>query len=356
MFFRNKKPKRLYIPTQSRWYTRPRQQRRPTVSRRQGIDVKGLLIRFFKERALAACLLVFVLVLVAILGSTSYLAVRGIQVARQDFNVDSASIENELNIYKGKNILFLPKYRVEQTIRERFPEFRSIDISKEFPDTLKITLVNHDIVANLRAYYVLPEPKEAVPEESSALNQAIAELNQEAGAPSPVPQPAGPLEDEKTRLAAFSLDAAARQKELEPKPVEQKSLLNYIGQAIFDQPENLELIVIAVRGLTQPVEDRQQVIALEHMEYIRDTLRYFADNFNREVEGLEYHPVAREIHIKIKKGPVVWLAIEKDYKEQLDKLKIIYEPAELDKENLAYIDLRVREKVIYCPRSAACAR
>jgi len=37
-------------------------------------------------------------------------------------------------------------------------------------------------------------------------------------------------------------------------------------------------------------------------------------------------------------------------------LKTIYEPAELNKEELSYIDIRVREKVIYCLRSSRCVK
>jgi len=46
--------------------------------------------------------------------------------------------------------------------------------------------------------------------------------------------------------------------------------------------------------------------------------------------------------------------VDRDYKNQIDKMKTIYEPAELNKEDLAYIDLRIKDKVIYCVRGTRC--
>lgn len=204
-------------------------------------------------------------------------------------------------------------------------------------------------MANLKAYYVLPKPEEPLPENFTELNKAIEELSSTDPALLAA-SPANPLNNEEVKDAVFNLEPGAD----EPKPIEQKSLLNRIGQAIFDQEQNLELMTIAIRGLTQPVEDREQVISQEHMNYIVEVIQYFENVMGLEVLELEYLMTPREIHLKTKNGLVIWVSMDRDYKEQIDKLKTIYEPAELNKEDLAYIDLRIREKVIYCPRQSRC--
>jgi hypothetical protein len=69
---------------------------------------------------------------------------------------------------------------------------------------------------------------------------------------------------------------------------------------------------------------------------------------------LEYLRDAREIHLTTEDSVVLWITFERDIREQLDKLKSVYEPAELSKTNLSYVDLRVQNKVIYCLKRTAC--
>jgi hypothetical protein len=155
---------------------------------------------------------------------------------------------------------------------------------------------------------------------------------------------------------AFSMEAGEVIEKEELTPIEQKCLLNRIGQAIFDQEEDLELMTITMGELTQPIEDREIVISKKRMDYMSDAIRYFNNLFKMQVRGVHYLPIAREIHIKTDSNIMIWLTMEKDYKKQIDKLNTIYEVAELNKEDIAYIDLRAREKVIYCPVKSSCNR
>lgn len=320
MFFR-KKPKRLYIPTAAKWYRPPRYRAGASLSRRTlNVGFASLFSRIVQGRITLLFGLATVIIIFLIAFSFVYWRIASIQIVREDFAVDSTAVEQEFQRYLGKNLLLFSPRSLLKTLHEKFPEFETLEIKKKFPHTLQLKLLRYPMVANLRAYYVLPQ---ALPETKVDFS------------------------------AAFNLNP---EKPKEPEPTKQKALLNYIGQAIFDQEEDLELIIISIHGLTQPIENREQVIHPEIMQYIRETLQYFINHLNQEVKGLEYLPVAREIHIKTFNNLVIWLTTEKEYQEQLDKLKIIYEPAELNKEDLAYIDLRIKEKVIYCPRLAPCAR
>ncbi len=347
MFFRKKKPKRLYYPAKSRWYAKPR--RRTAVKRTNKKKIGGFFKQLAKKSLYWVVTVIAFGVLVLILLLSSYFSITNIEVIRENFNIDSATIENELNQFIGKNIIFFSRGRIYKAINTHFPEFATVDVHKIFPSTIEIELESYPIVANLRAYYILPEPEERIEEDFTELSRAIEELSG-SDQKLAILENNHPISDEKITDKIFDID----EEDDGPEPIEQKSLLNRIGQAIFDHEENLEFMTIVVRGLTQPIEDRQQVISLERMDYILETIQYFTNAMGPEVLRVEYLPIAREIHLKSKDNLVLWISIERDFKEQIDKLNIIYEPAELNKENLSYIDLRIRNKVIYCTRNADC--
>ncbi|MCK5615951.1 hypothetical protein KAR91_79545 [Candidatus Pacearchaeota archaeon] len=349
MFLR-KKPKRLYYPSKSSWYTKPR--RKSSVKKRTKKLFKGNIKKAFKKwfkKSLFGAIVVglFIAFLLFLLFS-SYFTVTKIEVVRESFNVDSAAIENELSQFIGKNILFFPRSQIYGVVHEKFPEFERVEVHKFFPSTFKIELTSYPIVANLKAYYVLPEAEEIMEEDFTELNKAIEELSGIDPSLIDALETDHPLSDDDVADAIFDIE------DKDKEATEQRSLLNQVGQAIFDREENLELMSISVRGLTQPIEDRELVIEPDHMNYILQIIQYFANNMNVEVSGVEYLPVAREIHLKTKDNLVLWVSLDRDFKGQVDKLNTIYEAAELNKEDLSYIDLRVKEKIIYCPRYASC--
>lgn len=283
-----------------------------------------------------------------ILFFSSYFTVTNIEVIRENFNVDSASIENELSQFIGKNILFFPKSKIYNVIYEKFPEFQKAEVHKFFPSTFKIKLTSYPVVANLRAYYVLPEAEVIAEEDFTELNKAIEELSGLDPSLINSLDTDHPLNDSEVAGAIFDIE------DKDKETIEQKSLINQVGQAIFDREENLELRTLFVHGLTQPIEDRERVIEPNHMSYIMEAIQYFSSNMNIEVTGVEYLPIARQIHLKTKDNLVIWVSLDRDFKTQVDKMNTIYEAAELNKEDISYIDLRVKDKVIYCPRNASC--
>ncbi len=253
--------------------------------------------------------------------------------------------------YIGKNIFILSKSKIYESIQSKFPEFASIRVQKILPSKIVIDLEAYPMVANLKAYYTLPKPDEVEEGDFTELNRAIEDLS---GSDPDLAEalPESPLENSSDSVFDLESDLKSETKTIEEK--EQKALLNQVGQAIFNQEENLELITISLRGLTQPIQDRERVIDLNHMVYLLQTIEYFNSQLDLVVIGVDYLPIAREIHLKTKNNLSIWLTLEREYRDQVNKLITIYDPAELSKENLAYIDLRIREKVIYCPRYANC--
>ncbi len=350
MFFKKKKPRRLYYPAKSKWYTRPRR-RKPSVRRSNKLlkNSLGGINKVLKRLPYLIAVAVGLFLLVISLIFSSYFAIKNIQVVRENLTINSAAIENKLNKYIGKNIVFFPRSKIFTTIQKEFPEFSSVKVGKTLPSTIKIQLKSHPIVANLRAYHI--PVVEEVTKEQTEFNKAVTDLLNPQATKEPI-QKENKLN---TKQPSGIFDLTKTKEDAKPKSIEQKSLLNSIGQAIFDREESLEYITIIIRNLQMPVKDREQVIKKSHMNYVLDAIKYFKNTMKLEVVGAEYLGIAREVHLKTKKNLVVWISIEHDYKIQIDKLHTIYEAAELNKENLSYIDLRIRNKLIYCPRGLRCS-
>ena len=331
--FKKKKTNRLYYPTKSSWYRKPRR-RKSVYSSKKAFKhgIKTHFTRFIKNAFLyiVAGLLFVGLILFAFFSSR--FSILNIDVARDNLYVDGSQVANLLKDYRGKSIFTLSKSEVRAFIQESYPEFSKVAVKKVLPNTLKVELETHEVLANLKIYYILPKA------ESNPLDIPESELSEA-------------LE------VAFDLEVGTETEDKEQvTPVEQRGLINGIGQAIFDQEEKLELMTILVEGLSQPVEDREFVIPTIDMEYVLEASRYFINETQIDIATMTYLPIAKELHITTPSDLSLWLILDKDYKEQIDKFSSIYKIAELDKEDLKYIDLRIREKVIYCPRSASCAR
>jgi cell division septal protein FtsQ len=336
MVFRRKQPKRLYYPTKSRWYRKPKRRRLSGRTSRKifSYNIRTHFSHFLKDFFLYVVGGLVLIGLVIFVLFSSRFSITSIEVARDDLHIDSAAITHLLADYRGKSIFTFSKKEAREMIRNEYPEFARVEVRKLLPNTIKIELETHEIVANIRAYYVLPKAESAG---SDKKDLEIEKLND-------------------AFETAFNLEGEPVEEKEQIIPIEQKALLNRIGQAIFDRSEDLQLMTITVDGLSQPIEDREVVIPAERMDYILNSIKYLTNLMQLEVSGVRYLPRAREVHLTTADGLTLWLSLEKDYKTQIDKLNVIYKAAELNKENLAYIDLRVKEKIIYCPRGSSCDR
>lgn len=363
---RKTKPSQIYYLKPRSWYRRPRHKAAVYRPRRTGWTTK---IRPFAERLFdnflyrTIALIAILLAAFTIFISASF-SIQNVEVTRQDLSIDSAKVENLLSGYIGKSIIFSRKQSMIKTILGRFPEFKTVRIKKILPDRIQVSLEAYPLVANLKAYHLKPKGPSLSPQQFSALNQAIQDLAQDSSA-KPTPSKIAPPNEgggQSNNLPLTKGEGGSREGGGSPsavdsapaKPIEQKGLLNGIGQAIFDRTDNLELMTIILHDLKEPVLDRQQIISPAQMSYLLESIAYFQSSMNLEVGSVYYFSAGREIHLKTRKGLSVWLTFEVSFKDQIDKLKAIYESAELSKQNLSYIDLRIREKVIYCPRESAC--
>lgn len=335
MFFKKKNTNRLYIPTKTRWYRRPKRDTSHLNTRKIfSHNIRTHLSRLVKDAFLYIVAGVVFIGLIVLIIFSSKFSINEIPISRDNLNIDSAAVSDLMKVYKGKSIFFFSKTEAHDLIQKKYPEFSEITIKKLLPDQIKVTLKNHDIVANMKASYVLPKVQK----------EPVRDLTSDDK-----PSTSDNTESDPEKTASNNKDQVE-----EVSPVEQKALLNEIGQAIFSQDESLELMTITIKNLSQPIEDRQFAIPTNDMKYILDSIKYFTNMMNMEITAVTYLPIAREVHLTTEKNLTLWLGTDKDYKKQLDKFSTIYKVAELDKEDLAYADLRIDEKFIYCPRRAAC--
>ncbi len=335
MFFKKKKPKRLYYPTKSKWYRRPRR-RKPAVPARKlfASNIRTGFSRVVKDAFLYILAFMALIFFVGFFLLSNRFSINTIEVARSDLYIDNAAIINLLSDYKGKSIFRFSKADAQVLIEENFPEFSSVSVIKLLPDKIKIEVETHPVVANVRAFYLSPQVDSLL--EDNEENEDTSD----SGAESAVSF------DEGTESHTESKESVT--------PVEQRALINSIGQAILNQEEDPELMTLTIEGLKKPIKDRKFVITTDEMQYLLDTIKYFNNLIKMEIKGVSYLTTAREIHLTTTNDLVLWLTVEKDYEKQLDKFNRAYKERALDQQSLAYIDLRPAEKVIYCPRGAAC--
>jgi hypothetical protein len=91
------------------------------------------------------------------------------------------------------------------------------------------------------------------------------------------------------------------------------------------------------------------------LTYIINAINLYQQEFSMKVINAEYYVTEREVHLQTEKNFMVWLDMQKDLNEQLDKLKKVLNKLDIYHTALEYIDLRIdgvdNQKVIYKPRT-----
>lgn len=93
-----------------------------------------------KSRLLNRLLIVFFVILLTLGGlflTQSFYKVNKVEVIGKDLKKDQFST----NQFNGQNLILLNELSVEEQILERNPDFKSVDVSKQYPNTLKIKVL-----------------------------------------------------------------------------------------------------------------------------------------------------------------------------------------------------------------------
>lgn len=196
-------------------------------------------------------------------------------------------IEKTISSAIGKNILLVDTKELSSKVIKKFPELKTVEVSKSYPDILKIKFEPYALVANI--------------------------IN-------------------------------------ESKTLKKSYIINAIGQVIKEDYENKDLPYIRVKS-DEPINTKEIVIDEKTLTLLLETKTYFEDKFGMKIKEILYKPIAREIHLLTEKGFYIWLDMQKPIDQQLQKLKKTLVKLDIYKENLDYIDLRISgtngEKIIY---------
>lgn len=215
------------------------------------------------------------------------LTVLVIQVEEDGEVIEMHPFEDLLQKYKGSNLLLIGTDELENYLRQRYTQYESLMIEKNFPDTLTLVLKNYALVSNIT------------------------------------------IENDDGEETFW--------------------LINRHGNLIAGETqEELPWIKIQTNDtFTEGIE----VIPQDRLAFILEANQNFEDKFGMEVEYTLYFHEAREAHLWTERSFYVWLDLTNDLDTQLNKLKKALPSLNIYEESLEYIDLRVSgvngEKVIF---------
>lgn len=188
---------------------------------------------------------------------------------------------------KYKNLVFLDDKQVTAQIKALHPEVKKVVVKKIFPQKIKVEIEKYPIVANI--------------------------VNVVQG-------------------------------------IQKKFLVDTKGFLADENTENPELPFIKI--FTNEVFTVRTIgIEEAKLTYIMNAITLFQEKFAMKVINAEYHVREREVHLQTEKNFMVWIDMEKDLAEQMEKLKKALPKLNIYNTPLEYIDLRIagtdNQKVIF---------
>lgn len=188
---------------------------------------------------------------------------------------------------KYKNLVFLDDKQVTAQIKALHPEVKKVVVKKIFPQKIKVEIEKYPIVANI--------------------------VNVVQG-------------------------------------IQKKFLVDTKGFLADENTENPELPFIKI--FTNEVFTVRTIgIEETKLTYIMNAITLFQEKFAMKVINAEYHVREREVHLQTEKNFMVWIDMEKDLAEQMEKLKKALPKLNIYNTPLEYIDLRIagtdNQKVIF---------
>ncbi len=222
--------------------------------------------------------------------STS-LTIQTIQVKEDDMMITEHPMEDLLSELIGSNLLLTNTDNFEPYLRAQFPQYETLRITKNLPDTLLVILKTYPVVSNL-----------------------TVEI---------------------------------------PDSEDQQFLLTSGGQVttyedIDSMGEGLRTIIIESE---KSLGSGAQVMDQSQIAFILEAMQDFEDRFGMGVGHAQYHDIEREVHLWTAREFYVWLDMTQPLDDQLDKLKKGLPKLDIYTLNLEYIDLRIAglngEKIIF---------
>lgn len=220
---------------------------------------------------------------------SSYFNISEVKMTERDITQEElgGKIQEKLQEEIGKNLFTLDTEKISSETKRSFPEIETIEINKNYPNTLEVQFNQYPLVAN-------------VIHESTSIKKNY--------------------------------------------------IVNSIGYIMKEDLENPNLPYIFMKD-EEPANPELQLIKANNLVYILESKIYFEDKFGMGIKSIEYLKIPREIHLMTTRDFEIWLDIQVPSEQQLKKLKKALIKLDIYNENLEYIDLRIAgangDKIIY---------
>lgn len=234
---------------------------------------------------------------------SNFFSITSVVVERTDISTNIVPLQQALQSQLGKNIFLISEEEIEYMLQKQFPEMKEIKIIKLLPRTLKVKVLEYSFIARIRVIDT---------KEEKLLNEI------------------GMIRDIKTNDNNLPL-------------------IEYRNK--YDIQEDKMLLLLS------PVlafQDRNIIMSEAELKTILNAKALFEKQFGMKISLIQYFPLEREIHLKTERNFFLWLDLTDNIDEQLMKLQSALQDFNIYKVDLSYIDLRVKNKIIYCTNQSPC--
>jgi len=235
-----------------------------------------------------------------------------INVVRNDFFVPTEQIEKAMGEVISKNIFFVDTGAWERKLRGQFPIAKTIRVNRMLPRAIQVKLESYEIVATIT-------------QEHSEKLFLLAE-NGVVVQDSDVVHNGNPRSD----------------------------ALLHVEVPLYDY-DHAKAQVLQPKVLLQ---DGRPFMSREQVEVIAQTIDLYNKNMPMKISYVEFLPLVEEIHIHTEQGAEILFWLREEMETQLYKLnwKLHETTIDITADNVAYIDLRIPDRVDVCLNTDPCAK
>jgi cell division septal protein FtsQ len=98
------------------------------------------ILKLFRVSFIFTFLSFIMITFIAFTVFSPYFKIKKININRDNANLDILEVQGSLESFYGTSLVFLDKNNLEQTLLDEFLEFKSIEITEEWPDELTLTI------------------------------------------------------------------------------------------------------------------------------------------------------------------------------------------------------------------------
>lgn len=270
--------------------------------------------RFITPRFLLICMSITLAgICIGVIFFSSFFVVSDIVVIRDKVFVEPQKIEQAMRPVIGKNIFLVDEGEIRTELEKMFPTIQRVEVHKLYPRSIQLRVFSWPMVAQINykdstgTGFLLSENGYVVP--NVLVREATSDEEQE-----------------------------------------HRDLIQiFVPHYSTDDPEQAPLLQLS------KLEPGTQFIDQKLLDRIRTTIGLYQKNFQIPMVNVMFFPFENELYLYVGKKTAIMLWLDEDIETQLYKLKTAQPKITLDDGSLAYVDLRVKDKVFTCKVKDACA-